>query len=154
MASKAPALVEELQEFFLEQIGKGTPLTTAALRCGITTRQALGFIASNEAFRERYQDAVRRVDDMVEQAVLWKAIDGDQRAAAMWLANRRPKEWGADQRLHAGSSPSGHGPVQIAQVNVVSLRELLTTGQAADWLKAVAEATTPYAIEATSSDGS
>lgn len=78
---------------FLTNIARGRRPATTAEHMGYAWTTVSGHLKKDPEFAAAFQDALRVVDERVEEALLDQAEEGNMSAIKFWLTNRRSESW-------------------------------------------------------------
>ena len=109
--AKGRKVSEKTWEKFFALLREGHSVRKAAAAVGIADNTVYTTARRDPKFRERIEEARDAATDLVEHALLEKAITGNVTAIIFWLLNRRPDRW-RDRRQLSVTGESG-GPLKI-----------------------------------------
>jgi len=109
--AKGRKVSEKTWEKFFALLREGHSVRKASAAVGISDNTVYTTARRDPEFRKRIEEARDAATDLVEHALLQKAITGNVTAIIFWLLNRRPDRW-RDRRQLAVTGETG-GPLQI-----------------------------------------
>lgn len=101
---------------FLEHMRQGMRRGAAAEVLGLTRREVIEFIDSDEEFERDVLDAEAQANEHVEEALYQSAVTGSVAAAKLWLDLRRPKPSMLPMVLEDGPAGADDGMDEILRM--------------------------------------
>lgn len=149
MASGEP-FDDTAKDRYLTLIERGRMPRCAAQDIGFAWSTIKKHLQSDQTFATRYEDAVGRRIERIEEVVFDQAEDGHFGSQRLILERLKADQWADKSKGLAGGSQGGTSVTQVAIVTTDALRELLSGENAAE---ALATVSALPVIETTGRDG-
>jgi hypothetical protein len=85
-------LTPDQQDEFLDHLRNGLTWSAAAYAMDLTRLDVADFIAEDEHFHHRVEDAQAEAQDHVDEAIFQAAVSGSVAAARLWMNMRKTKQ--------------------------------------------------------------
>lgn len=98
-AEKPQKFDKELQAKFCECISRGLRISQAADACGIDRKTYNNYYNTDPEFKEAFDLAEDKADEVIENALFEAARGGDNKAMQVWLFNRKRATWSDSKNI-------------------------------------------------------